>query len=96
MKLISKTVINQLANKHGVDLNHGGIEYWQLAASTELQEHGHIFGENPDIAFQIAMDHIGEFPTYYEELYKMEDRLTKYWSKKKKPELFLVANDAQN
>ncbi len=87
MKLIPMATIKKLAEKHRINLNHGSPEYWQLAASTELDEHGHLFNHNPEIGFMIALDHIKEFRNYYEWLYKMEDELKAFWKGKKQPSL---------
>ena len=37
--------------------------------------------KDKDIATEIAHDHLWEFPNYYTELEKMEERLKKQWKK---------------
>lgn len=86
-KLISTKTIIELARKYDINTRDYPIWYLQKGASVEL-EHADIFGPNPDTAFRIALDHLKEFPDYYAELSKMEERLSNRWRNRHKPNLF--------
>jgi hypothetical protein len=57
-------------------------------------EHGrrlartNITGDDLIMTAMIALAHLSEFPDYYDELAKMEQRLDKRWKNKKKPSIF--------
>lgn len=85
MKLVSAATVERIAREQGINTKVGGIKYWQYATSVEL-EHTHDIR----IAFKIATDHISEFFNYYEELFKMEEKLKKMWKGKQKPNLYFA------
>lgn len=70
-------------------------EYFQYGMQIET-EHGKINKKtnvtNDDLLMigKIALIHIIEFPDYYIRLKKLEDQAEKYWSKRKKPNIFLT------
>jgi hypothetical protein len=60
-------------------------------------EHGKKFGlitnitnDNLNITAKIVIAHLTEFPDYYKRLLKLENSADKYWSTKKKPDIFLA------
>lgn len=58
--------VNSIAKKHGVPVD---VIKHQLALGikTEMEHTKH-----PDVAKEIALDHLGEFPDYYTRLQKAE------------------------
>ena len=67
--------------------------YFKKAMQVEL-EHGiinkktNVTKNNSIKTAKIALAHIMEFPDYYTRLEKMEKQGNKYWTNKKKPDLF--------
>jgi hypothetical protein len=58
-------------------------------------EHGRFEKTNvtnldPVVTLKIALEHIREYPDYYERLELLESEAEKYWEKKEKPDLFKV------
>nr|WIL04502.1 hypothetical protein Cduv_22 [Cedratvirus duvanny] len=68
----------ELAYKLGINLEFISLQEWRKAIETEL-EHWETIRCSLLSAAMIARDHIEEFPNYYEELEKMEDRLRRQW-----------------
>lgn len=94
MKINKKEAI-RLAKKYKINLDIIPIEEWQYGLNVEL-EHGsklskltNITKDNHDIISKIVIAHILESPRYYRFLKKLEEREDKYWSSKKKPNIFL-------
>ena len=67
--------------------------YFKKAMQVEL-EHGlvnkktNVTQNNLNKTAKIALAHLMEFPDYYIRLEKMEKQSNKYWTNKKKPNLF--------
>jgi hypothetical protein len=85
--MIPELTIQRLSKKWNVNPVFS-TKYLQFAASVEL-EHKDVVGDNPEMAFRIALDHLKEYPDYYYALKKMEAALKKHWKGKTKPSVFL-------
>jgi hypothetical protein len=71
--LIIKHIVKNLKNK-GEKISNPSYSKKELKKGTSVEmEHTN----DPEVAEQIAKDHLEEFPEYYEELEKMEKRLQK-------------------
>jgi hypothetical protein len=98
MVRISKKQIEVLAKKHKIDLSVISVDTLVIGTKVEL-EHGkhyskhnkdtNVIGTNIELAFKIVLGHLVEFPNYYHYLTQMESKLDAYWSKRKKPSIFL-------
>ena len=68
---------------------------WKYGLEVEL-EHGkrnkltNITNDNLYKTARIVIAHLSEFPDYYQRLKKMEKGADKYWSKRKKNNLFRI------
>ena len=94
MKITKATSI-KLAKKYKINLDIIDIDEWHYGLNVEL-EHGskidkltNITNNNLDMTCKIAISHLIESPRYYRFLRKLEEREDKYWSNKKKPNIFL-------
>lgn len=94
MKINKQTSI-KLAKKFKINLDIIDIDEWHYGLNVEL-EHGSKIGKltnitnnNLDMTCKIAISHLIESPRYYRFLRKLEEREDKYWSNKKKPNIFL-------
>lgn len=92
---ISKTVAAKLAKEFKINLEIVSLDEWKDGLNIEL-EHGkrvskltNITNDNLKMTAIIAIAHILEDPNYYKHLKKMEQTREKYWSTKKKPNIFL-------
>lgn len=92
--MISIDDANYLANVFNLNLDIVPLKIWKYGLEVEL-EHGSKFGAitnvtNNDLykTAQIALAHLMEYPDYYQRLYKMEIQAEKYWSKKRKFDIF--------
>lgn len=86
--MVSKKIIKQLANEYEINLNVLSLELLKHATEEEF-EHKDIIGDDPELAFRIALKHLEEFPDYYHRLQKMVDSADKYWLKKEKPSIYI-------
>lgn len=84
-----------LAYKFKINLDVVNFEEWHYGLNVEL-EHGsklgniaNITNNNLILTSKIAIAHLLEDPKYYYRLKKMEAAAEKYWSSKKKPNIFL-------
>ena len=92
---INKTTSIKLAKKYKINLDIIDIDEWHYGLNVEL-EHGSKLGKltnitnnSLDMTCKIAISHLIESPRYYRFLRKLEEREDKYWSNKKKPNIFL-------
>lgn len=92
---INKTTSIKLAKKYKLNLDIIDIDEWHYGLNVEL-EHGSKLGKltnitnnSLDMTCKIAISHLIESPRYYRFLRKLEEREDKYWSNKKKPNIFL-------
>lgn len=92
---ISKTVALKLAKEFKINLEIVSLDEWKDGLNIEL-EHGkkvsnltNFTNDNLKMTAKIAIAHILEDPHYYKYLKKMEQKREKYWSTKKKPNIFL-------
>ena len=67
----------EIVKKHGVSLDY--VTRQAEIGSTIEREHV----TDHQAAYNIALQHIAEFPDYYKHLLPMEDKLKKEWKKKK-------------
>jgi hypothetical protein len=81
--------------KYHVDPTVIPLEQVIIGIQVEL-EHGskyrsatNVIQDNSETAFRIALAHFVEDPRYYILLKQMELRGERYWSKRKKPKVFL-------
>lgn len=93
MKISKRESIN-IGKKYNINFNIVDIEDWHYGLNVEL-EHGTMYGSitnvtnnNMDLTAKIAMAHLIESPDYYKRLYKMEEKMDKYWNNKQKPNIF--------
>jgi len=92
--MVSLQKIKQLSEKLNINLNVIDLKTLQLGVKIEM-EHGYINPKtnitNNDLkkTLLIALAHLDEYPDYYDRLLKMEKKAKKYWSKKKKPSIWL-------
>lgn len=61
-----------------VELEHGKVDKRTNVTDNDLMK-----------TVKIALAHLQEFPDYYLELYKMEEKLERKWKNKNKPSIFL-------
>lgn len=91
---VTKIQAERIGKKLGVDFDIIDVETLQAGMNVEL-EHGKVFSltnitnNNLELTAKIALAHLHEYPNYYKELEKMEDKLKKYWKGKRKPNIFL-------
>lgn len=92
---INKSTSIKLAKKYKINLDIIDIDEWHYGLNVEL-EHGSKLGKltnitnnSLDMTCKIAISHLIESPRYYRFLRKLEEREDKYWSNKKKPNIFL-------
>ena len=92
---ITKTLAKKIAKEFALNLDIVPLDEWIEGLKIEL-EHGNKVSKltnitNNDIYMtaKIALAHLIEFPDYYKYLKKMEQQREKYWSNKKKPNIFL-------
>jgi hypothetical protein len=92
---INKTTSIKLAKKYKINLDIIDIDEWHYGLNVEL-EHGSKLGKltnitnnSLDMTCKIAISHLIESPRYYRFLRKLEEREDKYWSNKKKPNIFV-------
>lgn len=92
---ISKQVSNLLGKKYNINFDIIDRNEWHYGLNVEL-EHGSKFGsltnitnDNIDLTTKIVIAHLLESPDYYNRLYKMEEKMEKYWYNKIKPNIFL-------
>jgi len=86
----------KLAKYYKINLDIINFDEWHYGLNVEL-EHGKKFGiitnitnNNLFITAKIVIAHLTEFPDYYKRLLKLETAADKYWSTKKKPNIFLM------
>jgi hypothetical protein len=86
----------KLAKHYQINLDVINFDEWHYGLNVEL-EHGKKFGiitnitnNNFSITAKIVIAHLTEFPDYYKRLLKLETAADKYWSNKKKPNIFLI------
>lgn len=91
---ISKQTANIIGKKYNINFNIINIDEWQYGLNVEL-EHGSKLGtitnitkNDIDMTAKIAIAHLIESPDYYRRLYKMESQMDRYWSTRKKPNIF--------
>lgn len=85
--MVSKSQAVALMKKYKINPLYG-VDYMLFAINVEM-EHKNLIGNDPEKAFRIALDHIKEYPNYYYELKKMEQKLSNYWATRKKIPLTL-------
>jgi len=95
MKKFTQKQAKELAKKYNINLDVIPLDEFQNGLNVEL-EHGsklskltNITNDDKDMTTKIVISHILEFPQYYKHLKKMEEKLDKYWSTRKKPNIFL-------
>ena len=86
----------KLAKQYQINLEQINFDEWHYGLNVEL-EHGKKFGiitnitnNNLSLTAKIVIAHLTEFPDYYKRLLKLETAADKYWSTKKKPNIFLT------
>jgi hypothetical protein len=91
---VTKAQALRAAKKFGVNLDVIDLDTIKKGINVEL-EHGkqhvktNITNDSIMTSIKIACAHLEEFPNYYSELEKMEEKLTKQWKGKRKPNIFL-------
>ncbi len=91
---ITKAQAERIGKKLNVNFDAVSIETLQAGMNIEL-EHGkvcsltNITNNNLELTAKVALAHLHEYPNYYTELEKMEEKLKKYWKGKRKPNIFL-------
>jgi hypothetical protein len=92
---ITKQIALKLAKEFNLNLNIVSFDEWKDGLNIEL-EHGkkvskitNLTNDNLIMTSKIALAHLIEDPKYYKYLVLMEQKREKYWSKKKKPNIFL-------
>jgi hypothetical protein len=95
MVRISIRKVNELIVKYKINTSVVSRDTLIYGIQVEL-EHGRKFGANTNIinddielAFRIVLAHLQEASNYYEYLKKMETKLDKYWSTRKKKSIFI-------
>lgn len=92
MLTLAKT--KEIGNKLNVNFDVISVNTLRQGIIIEL-EHGkryketNITNDNLILTAKIALAHLIEYPDYYDYLEKMEEKLYKKWSGKKKPNIFL-------
>ena len=90
---ITKLQALKAAKQLDINLNVIDLDTIKKAINVEL-EHGKKFKKtnitNDSIlkSLKIACAHLQEYPDYYQELEKMEEKLNKRWKNKIKPKIF--------
>ena len=84
---ITQSLVKQLAKEFNVNIKNYPIKYLQQGMKVEL-EHWKTVNGNISTIMSIVLDHLKEFPSYYDSLEIMEQELKKTWSDKTHPELF--------
>ena len=87
--MISRSVVQQLALKYGVDTSVVSIATLKKAIEVEM-EHRNLIGDSPENALVIALAHLQESPRYYKMLARLERKEEKYWASREKPSIFLA------
>lgn len=91
---ISKLLSSKLAKLFKLNLDIINIDDWTYGLNVEL-EHGtvgkitNVTNDNPIKTAKIALAHLEEDPKYYQRLKKMEASAEKYWSQRKKPNIYM-------
>lgn len=73
---ISVKQANDLMHKFNINDEIIPLEYFHYGLNVEA-EHSKTVGRRPDTIAKIVIDHLKEFPNYYIELRKMENKLKK-------------------
>lgn len=92
--MISKKVARELAKKYNINLDVVPFDEFHYGLNVEL-EHGskiskltNITKDDPDKTCKIVIAHLLEYQNYYKYLYKMEQKLEKYWETHNKKSIF--------
>lgn len=92
---VSVKQAEKLAKHFHINLDAVDFDQWHLGLNVEL-EHGKRFGSTTNVTHdsllltaKITIAHLLEYPDYYRRLQKMEEAADKFWSTKKKPNIFL-------
>lgn len=94
MAKVTKTQTLRAAKKLGVNMDIINLDTLHKGLLVEL-EHGrrsgitNVTNDSILVTLKITCAHLEEFPDYYEELDKLEEKLTKRWRGKKRPSIFL-------
>jgi hypothetical protein len=95
MKKFTQKQAKELAKKYNINLDVIPLDEWHYGLNVEL-EHGsklskltNITNDDKDMTLKITLCHLLENHQYYKYLKKMEEKLDKYWSTRKKPNIFL-------
>lgn len=86
--MISKKESKKLFKEFNINPKVIPQEIWHEALNAEM-EHKNVIGDNPELAAEIAIAHLEEYPDYYDRLFIMEDDAKKFWKGKKKPSIYI-------
>ena len=92
---VTKKQALKLGKLFNINFNVVDFDEWHYGLNVEL-EHGKKFGfitnltnDHLDNTAKIAIAHLIEYPDYYKRLFKLEESANNFWSKKRKPNIFL-------
>jgi hypothetical protein len=77
--MYKKSEVEELAKKHNI--NTKVVNLTSLTKGVNIEREHHC---NLKKCFKVALDHVSEFPDYYDRLSKMEKKAEKYWKGKNK------------
>ena len=86
--MFSQNTIKKVQKKLKINPLVVSTKEFKSALNVEL-EHRNVTHGKALLTGKIAVAHLKEDPTYYKKLDKMEKQGKKYWSKHKKPNIFL-------
>jgi len=82
----------ELAIKHNINLSVISLKWWRFGLNVETEHYNTVDGDFDTIA-NIVIDHLLEFPNYYEYLEDIEDKMKLYWREKRKPNIFKIDSE---
>ncbi len=94
MTKITKTQAFRAGNKLGINFEIVDLDMFRRGMNIEM-EHGrrhnitNITNDNLLSCAKIALAHIMEYPDYYIELEKMEEKLKKKWKGRRRPQILI-------
>jgi len=88
MSNVSIREVRNLMNMYAINKHAYPVKYLKLGMDIEM-EHWKTANHEIDTIFRIVLDHIREYPDYYESLVEMEKNLRIKWHLRNKPKLFI-------
>jgi hypothetical protein len=86
--MITKRVAVLLNKKFHINPEAVSFEDWWKGLNVELEHH-----KDHNTTAQIVIDHLKEYPDYYQRLERLEKQAKAYWLNKTKPQITLSQND---